>query len=274
MGRTELRPKALGLGGAWWGAGTEAECIAGIHRALELGIDFFDTYPGEFEERWGRALAGRRDRVYLQGKVSYLTKRPSDHSGPATRSSVEASLKALQTDYLEVVLIHGYDQLEDVETRTDMKDPLGPGNALDELIKMKKAGMVRHIGIGARAADVHRRAIETGEIEVVLTYLEYNLLTQAIADTTLPLAKEHDVGMILASPLAMGLLTGDIEHAKRAAADPKKADDPEGAFARHDGGQGAGHDGVVPGAKARHPPTRAAILSGSAHRRHRAAGAG
>ena len=227
MGRTEMTPRALGLGGAWWAAGPADETIAGIHRAIELGINYIDTYPGEAEERWGEALAGgRREKVYLQGKVSRLTKRRSDHSAGATRQSIEASLQALRTDYLDAVLIHGYDRPEDLEEVEDMHDPLAPGNALDELVKMKEEGMVRHIGIGARDPQVHRRAIETGQIEIVLTYLNYNLLDQSIAATTLPLARQHDVGMILASPLAMGSLTGvepdsEVEERRNPGAEPR-----------------------------------------------------
>ena len=86
LGRTEMQPLALGLGGAWWAQGPERETIAGIHRAIELGLNYIDTYPGEAEERWGRALqGGRREQVYLQGKVSRQTRRPSDHSAAATR---------------------------------------------------------------------------------------------------------------------------------------------------------------------------------------------
>jgi len=220
MGRTGMAPKALGLGGAWWHQVSEDENIAGIHRALELGINYLDTYPGEYapdtfpgqnEERWGKALSGgKREQVYLQAKVSSNApgERHTDHSGPQTRRSVEASLKLLRTDYLDSVLIHGYDELSDVETLDDFVDPLAPGNALDELLKMKQEGLVRHIGIGARSAEVQRRAIETGQIEILLTYMDYSLLSQTVAETTFDLAREHGVGLILASPLAMGLLAG------------------------------------------------------------------
>lgn len=58
MGRTGMEVKEIGLGGAWWdSAGTEADCIEAIHRALDLGIDYLDTYP-ELEPWWGKALAG------------------------------------------------------------------------------------------------------------------------------------------------------------------------------------------------------------------------
>ena len=199
MGRTEMRPKSLALGAAWLAQGTEAETIEAIHRAIELGIDFVDTYPRHAEGRWGKALAGGlREKVYLQAKVS-PPGPDKDYSGETTRRSVENSLKQLRTDYLDSVLIHDPITIE---------DPLGPGRALDELLKMKEEGLVRHIGLGVRQHEFHRVAIETGHIEIVLTFLDYNLLDQSVAQTTLPLAREHDVGIILASPLGMGSLTG------------------------------------------------------------------
>ena len=210
LGHTEMRPKGLGMGGAWWSAHPARETIAAIERAVELGIDFFDTYPGEGEERWGEGLSGgKRELVYLQGKVSSAVSndQTSDHSAARTRSSVEASLRQLRTDHLDSCLIHGYDRPEQLD-EDGFIDPLGPGNALDELIKMRDEGLIRHIGIGARHAEVINRATATGEIEIVLTYMEYNLLTQAAADSFFPQCRERDVGVILASPHGMGILTG------------------------------------------------------------------
>lgn len=208
----------MGVGGAWWAQGTEAECIAGIHRSLDLGLDFFDTYPGGFEERWGAALAGHRDRVVLQGKVSSVAQRRSDHTAAATRDSVEQSLRALRTDYLDIALIHGYDQPDEVVApsadnpegrgKNGMVDPLAPGQALDELEKLRDEGKVRFIGLGGRSAVVLRRALETGRVDVVLTYLEYNLFTQAFARDVLPTVRAQGAGVELASPLGMGLLAG------------------------------------------------------------------
>ena len=200
MGRTEMRPKSLGLGAAWLAQGSETETIDAIHRAIELGINYLDTYPRSGEDRWGKALAGGlREKIYLQAKVSPPGPN-KDYSGNTTRRSVENSLKLLRTDYLDSVLIHDPVTIE---------DPLGPGCALDELLKMKEEGLIRHIGLGVRQHEFHRVAIETGHIEVVLTFLDYNLLDQSVAQTTLPLAREHDVGIILASPLGMGSLTGE-----------------------------------------------------------------
>ena len=201
MGRTEMMPASLGLGAAWLGQGPERKTIDAIHRAIELGINYIDTYPRGQEDRWGKALeGGLRQRVYLQAKVSPLEKDGTkDFSAATTRRSVENSLKYLKTDYLDSVLIHD---------AIDIEDPLAPGHALDELIKMKEEGFIRHLGLGVRQHEFHRRAIETGHIDIVLTFLDYTLLDQSVAETTLPLAREHDIGIILASPMAMGTLTG------------------------------------------------------------------
>ena len=90
----------------------------------------------------------------------------------------------------------------------DIEDPLQKGACLDELLKMKDEGLLDHIGIGVREHDFHKRAIETGKIDIVLTFLDYTLLSQSAAKTTLPLAKQHDVGVILASAQGMGALAG------------------------------------------------------------------
>ena len=113
MGRTEMLPKSLALGAAWLHSGPEQETIAAIQRAIELGINYIDTYPGHKEERWGKALSGGlRERIYLQAKVGTHPERSKDFSAETTRWSVEGSLKALQTDYLDAVLIHDPIQMQ------------------------------------------------------------------------------------------------------------------------------------------------------------------
>jgi len=204
LGRTGMRPRSLGLGCASTGSGriTDAEAVAGVRRAVELGIDFIDTSPlyGESERRVGLALeGGLREKVYLETKTGTHPARRGDYSAAGTRWSVENSLKLLKTEYLDSVLIHD---------PGDIEEPLAAGCALDELLKMVDEGVVGHVGLGVRSHAYHKRAIETGHIEVVLTYLDYTLLDQSAGETTLPLAREHDVGVILASVLSMGLLAG------------------------------------------------------------------
>ena len=207
LGRTEMKPKALGLGCAFLGSpqrATEGEAVATVRQAIELGIDFVDTAAGygggESERRVGLALQGGwREKVYLQTKVGSHPTRSHDFSGEATRWSLENSLKLLKTEYLDSVLIHG---------PPDIEPPLRPGHALDVLLEMKEKGVVGHLGVGLREHDFHRRAIETGQIDIVLSFLDYTLLSQSAARTTIPLARKHDVGIILASVQGMGLLAG------------------------------------------------------------------
>ena len=210
MGNTGMRPRALGMGAAFVSHAPEQETIATVERALELGIDYFDTYPGHSEDRGGKALSGvERSSFYLQAKVGPLPERPKDFSGETTRWSVENSLRLLQVDYLDTVLVHD---------PFDIEDPLGPWRAFDELQKMKQEGLARHIGLGVREHHFHRAAIEAGHAEVILTFLDYTLVDQSVARTTMPLAKKHGVGLILASVFGMGRLTG---------VEPNRVDEPQ-----------------------------------------------
>ncbi len=195
LGRTELRVTEIGYGCARLGMPDRSDdnAIRSVRCAIEAGVNYLDTSPayGESERRLGLALAGGwRDKVYLQTKTGTHPARRGDYSAAGTRWSVENSLRLLRTDYLDAVLIHD---------PGDIEAPLAPGHALDELLKMKEEGLVRHVGIGCRSHDHHRRAIETGHIEIVLTFLDYTLLNQSAARTTLPLARRHDVGVQLAS---------------------------------------------------------------------------
>jgi len=210
MGRTEMRPNALALGAAWMWQNPDAEVIEAIRRGIELGINYIDTYPGHSEHLWGEALSGElREKVYLQAKVGTHPERRKDFSADGTRWSVTNSLKSLRTDVLDSVLIHD---------PIDMESVLAPGCALETLLEMKAEGYVRHIGAGVRSHEFNKELIETGHIDIILTFLDYTLLSQSVSETTLPLAREHDVGIILASPLGMGSLTGiepDVEEERR-----------------------------------------------------------
>ena len=139
-------------------------------KQTSIGLNYIDTYPGHKEERWGKALSGGvREKIYLQAKVGTHPERSKDFSAETTRWSVEGSLKALQTDYLDAVLIHDPIQIEDA---------ISKGKALDELLKMKEEGLIKYIGLGVRSHTFHQQAIETGYIDIVLTFLDYTLLNQ------------------------------------------------------------------------------------------------
>jgi len=203
LGRTEMRPKALGLGSGYLGdpKSPDDQAVETIHEAIERGINFVDTSPeyGVSESRVGLALTGSwREKVYLQTKVGSHPKFLRDFSKEATTWSLENSFKLLRTDYVDSVLIHG--------PRYDIEAPLQ--ECLDVLVDWKSKKRIGHIGIGVRQPEFHRRAIETGEMDIVLSFLDYTLLSQSIAETTIPLALEKDVGIILGSPLTGSVLAG------------------------------------------------------------------
>ena len=205
LGRTDLKVTCLGMGGAGIGRGdvNDDEAVAAVRRAIELGINYLDTAPlyGESERRVGLALAdGWREKIFLATKTGTHPEWRGDYSGAGTRRSVENSLRLLGTDYLDVCLVHDPEDMEPVVAK---------GGAFDELQRMREEGIVKFIGLGVREHEFHQIAIETGVVDVILTYLDYTLLSQTADEWLLPLAVENDIGVINGSPIAMGLLSGE-----------------------------------------------------------------
>jgi len=202
LGRTGFQVSPLGLGCAWLShAGSDAAAVAAVRRALDAGINYVDTSAGyrDSERLLGLGLQGvPRDSYYLATKTG-TRGQTRDYSGEGTRHSVELSLQTLGTDHLDVLLIHD---------PTSLEPAFAPGAALDVIRGLKETGKVRAIGLGVRDHALHRQAILTGLFDVSLTYLDYNLFRQSAAETLLPLAQQHDVGVVLGSPLGMGLLGG------------------------------------------------------------------
>lgn len=207
-----MRVTPLSLGAVWigyTGQGWDDDLAAAtVVRALELGINLIDSSPmyqgGHSERRVGLGIrawcsrGGKREDVHLCTKTGTRV-RPYDYSGDHTLGSVEESLRLLGTDYLDICLVHDPDSLDPV---------FAPGGALDVLKQLKDQKVVRAIGLGVRSHDLHRQAIETGEFEVLLTYRDFNLLTQSARDDILPLAERHDVGVFNGTPTIKGLLAG------------------------------------------------------------------
>ena len=205
LGASKLEVTALGLGtagiGGVYGPVSEDEAIAVVRRAVQAGINFIDTSPKylESERRIGLALqGGLRERVILSSKTGTHPNWSGDYSADATRRSLESSLKTLNTDWIDLLLIHDPPNLEQT---------FAAGGALEALEDLKSQGIICAIGLGVRDHGLHREAITSGRFDAVLTYLDYTpLRTTAIG--LLELAQEHRVGVINGSPLAMGLLGG------------------------------------------------------------------
>jgi aryl-alcohol dehydrogenase-like predicted oxidoreductase len=204
MGRAGFGVRPFGLGTASLGSdrATDEVAVATVRRALELGVEFIDTSAsygmGESERRIGLAFTpAERGRIRLQTKAGSGTS-PKDYSGDGIRRSIEASLKRLRTDYLDVCLIHDPDDFEPVLAR---------GGGIEALVRLKEERVIGATGLGVRSHEFHRRAIADGRFDVILTYLDYTLLSQTAA----PLIAEAGaagLGVVIGATLATGLLAG------------------------------------------------------------------
>lgn len=213
FGNSGLRVSPLCLGtmtfGKDWGWGsTEAESKAIFDAFLEAGGNFLDTADvyteGSSERILGDLIQAERDHIVLATKytLSNTTKNPNK-SGNHRKNlvqSVEASLKRLQTDYIDLLWVHAYDYLTPIEEMM---------RALDDLVR---AGKVLYIGISDAPAWVISRANTIAEFRgwtpFIGNQLEYNLTERTPERDLLPMSQALNIGVVAWSPLAAGILTG------------------------------------------------------------------
>jgi aryl-alcohol dehydrogenase-like predicted oxidoreductase len=210
LGRTHMVVTELSLGGVaiggLYGPVAEDEAAGAVRRALELGITYVDTSPlyKESEARLGRvfaAMGGKPAGVFLSTKMGTHPARRGDYSADGARWSVENSLRLLNVESVDCLLIH------DPRSDAELEQALGPGGAVEELERMKGEGKVRAVGLGVREHRYHRRAIQSGKIDVLLTYADYNLVNQTAAPLMAE-ARAAGVGVVLAQVILAGLLAG------------------------------------------------------------------
>ena len=230
LGRTGLTVSRAGFGGGGigqvWGATTEQEAIRSVHRALELGITFFDVAPsygdGKAEEALGKALEGRSEDIVVATKVRLRADEMDDVAG-AVRRSVEVSLQRLRRDSVDVLHVHNRFTERRGEARDSITgdDVLGP--VLEAYREMQQQGKTRYIGLSAMDHHVPtmHRLIESGEYDTVLAY--YNLLNTtaqqqkpAGADVfdngqIIPMARNQGMGIIGIRSHAAGALTPALD---------------------------------------------------------------
>jgi aryl-alcohol dehydrogenase-like predicted oxidoreductase len=223
LGRTGLSIPVIPFGtqgfGGNFGPVSDEEAVALIRRAVELGVNHFDSARCYGDSLRKLALALReipRDEVILTGRVcchsaarwgGYGEGRP-DFSAQRAMADVEDQLELLGITYFDGVLIHD---------PPDMEPTLAPGGTLEGLLRLKACRLTRNVGYGMRPHDFHLAALATDEIDFFLCFSDYNLLRQTAADRLLPAAAEAGVGVLNGWSIMQGLLTGvDIAAAQAA----------------------------------------------------------
>ncbi|UVK37730.1 aldo/keto reductase [Mesorhizobium sp. AR10] len=237
LGSQGLQVSMIGLGcmgmSQSYGPADEAESIATLHRALELGCTFLDTAEvyGPFinEELLGRALKGRRDQVTIATKFGFLIKNGKqagtgrDSRPEHIREVVEASLRRLATDHIDLLYQHR------VDPDVPMEEVAG---AVGQLVT---EGKVRFFGLSEAGAANIRRAHAVHPVSAVQS--EYSLWERNLEPQIIPLLSELGIGLVPFAPLGRGFLAGDVKRAE---------DYPEGDFRRGDPRyQGANYDANV-----------------------------
>ncbi len=231
FGRTDMQITPVGLG-TWaigggnyefgWGEQDDQQSIIAIKRALDLGINWIDTAPhyglGHSEEVVGKAIKGR-ERPYIFTKCSQIwdDKRRVSHSlkSASLQREVEASLKRLGVDVIDLYQIHWPNPDPDIE------------EGWSTLAKLKKEGKVRHIGVSNFNVEQLRRAERIAPVETLQP--PYSLIHRDVEKEILPYCQEHNIGVIVYSPMASGLLTSTMteERIQSMSDDDWRKHDPE-----------------------------------------------
>jgi len=211
---------AWAIGGWYWGPQDDAESIRTIHAALDAGINCIDTAPmygmGHSEEVVGKALKGRRDKVIIatkcglrwdtpnEGVEYFVCEMPDGSRHPVRRNlhkraiieEVEMNLRRLDTDYIDLYQCHWPDESAPIE------------ETMDAMVTLKDQGKIRAIGVSNFTVEMLAECLEHAPL--ASDQPPYSLLRRDIEADILPFCREHNIGVIVYSPLQQGLLTGKM----------------------------------------------------------------
>jgi aryl-alcohol dehydrogenase-like predicted oxidoreductase len=188
------------MGGEWWGKSSDQESIRTIHRALDRGINLFDTAEdygkGHSEEVLGRGLVGRRHEAVISDKVW-----PTNLQPKLLREAFERACRRLQTDVIDVYYIH-------------WPNPDVPiADSMGELERLRQEGKIRAIGVSNFTVRETDEALRYGRIDVIQP--PYNMFWRYPEEDEIPFCLTHHVGIMGYSALAQGLLTGKLTRQTR-----------------------------------------------------------
>ncbi len=234
LGRTGLQISVVGFG-AWAIGGTrnstgnlgpvdDSEAIAAIHRALELGVNWIDTAPGygagHSEEIVGRALDGLTERPLVFTKCGFVwgsdLAMQNRIDAASIRTEVDSSLRRLRVERIDLYQIHWVEPENDPQIE----------DAWRCLVELKQEGKVAHIGVSNFDVSQLNRIRPSGAVETLQP--PYSLLERGIESEILPYCAQHQIGVIVYSPMQTGLLSGAMsrERVESLPADDARRSDP------------------------------------------------
>jgi len=212
---------AWAIGGSWeygWGAVDDESSKRAIRRGLDLGINWIDTAAvyglGHSEEVVAEAIKGKRQEVFIATKCGLIwddRKRVTRSIKPdSIRKEIEASLRRLKTDYVDLYQIHWYDEVTPVEDAWGM------------MAKLQEEGKARYIGVSNFDVELLKKCHSIAPVQSLQP--PYNLLKREVEREILPYCLQNEIGVVAYSPMMSGLLSGKFDYTRVAPDDWRKRD--------------------------------------------------
>ncbi|WP_440894683.1 aldo/keto reductase [Amphibacillus sp. Q70] len=205
LGKTDYRVSELSFGtwaiGGAWGKTNDKESLRALDRAIDAGVNFFDTADvygdGHSEELLAKATKGKEDQIYIASKFCRAgdIHDPENYSEQTVTRYLENTLKRLERDTLDLYQIH----CPPIEILQD-------GQVFSVLDRLKEAGKIRHYGVSVETVEEGLLCLENDNVSTLQVI--FNMMRQKPLQSLFPQAKEKNVGIIARVPLASGLLTG------------------------------------------------------------------